>query len=107
MPPNNPNQLQRLIEKMDEITSAIGRLDSRLDVHDEKHVSLDKEHHIFAETLRRTDERLSAVERRSERTERDVEKLTKNIEKLFWAIAGPTLAMIVGAIAWAVSQVMK
>lgn len=91
---------------MDELGSAIGRLDSRLDVHDEKHVSLDKEHRVISETLRRTDERLLAVERRSERTERDVEKLTKNTEKLLWAIAGPTLTIIIGAIAWAVSQVI-
>jgi septal ring factor EnvC (AmiA/AmiB activator) len=103
----NPTQAQRLFDKMDEINQAIGRLDKRLDVHDEKHISLDKEHSVFSETLRRTDERLQAVERRSERTERDVEKLTKNIDKLVWAITGPTLAIIIGAIAWAVTQVTQ
>jgi len=103
----NPTQLQRLIEKMDEITTQLSRLDRRLDVHDEKHIGLEKEHTAFSETLRRTDERLQAVERRSERTERDVEKLTKNIDKLVWAITGPTLAIIISAIAWAVTQVTK
>jgi chromosome segregation ATPase len=79
----------------EEITSAINRLDSRLNVHDQKHVQLDTEHQSYAQTLNLHADKIAAVERLAAQTERDVSRLTVNINKLAWAIATPLIGLIV------------
>ena len=79
---------------MDELAAAVSRLDSRLDVHDEKHIRLDSEHSQFAEDLRRQKERLDAVERLAGQTSRDLDKLTGAMNKILWAVVTPLLSLL-------------
>jgi len=101
----SPNgQYTQLRDMMDDVKSAISRLDTRLDVHDQKHVQLDKENTQIVNTLSAHENRILAAEKRSESTEKDVIKLTENLNKILWAFVLPTIGLVVIALAWAISN---
>ena len=100
-------QVQIIIDKIDSIAARLSRLDTRLDVHDQKHISLDNEHREFAETVKEHGKRLAAVEITSQQNRRDIERLTALQEKLIWAFAAPMITASMGGLIWAISQVMR
>jgi len=59
-----------------EIKDTLHRLEGRLNVHDQKHIQLDKEHGEFANYLKQHEQRLSMVENLAAKNERETEKLT-------------------------------
>jgi septal ring factor EnvC (AmiA/AmiB activator) len=100
-------QVQIIIDKIDSIAGRLSRLDTRLDVHDQKHQSLDKEHKEFADLVKEHGKRLAQVEVTSQQNKRDIERLTTLQEKLIWAFAAPMITASMGGLIWAISQVMK
>jgi len=94
-------------ETIAEIKESLLRLDGRLNVHDQKHVQLDKEHSDFSETIRQHSARLAMVENLSVKNERDVEKLTGTLSKLVWVIVTPLIGTLVVALIVLAGMVTK
>lgn len=99
-----PDQASIIIDKIDGIVARFAKLDSRLDVHDQKHVALDSEHKEITITLKEHGKRISDVERDSQQNKRDIERLTSLVEKMIWAFAAPLITATVAGIIWAISQ---
>jgi len=102
-----PDQVSEIIRKLDSMAERIAELGRRLDVHEESHRSLNKDHIVFARSLEDQERRLRAVENRSERTERDLEKTTTALSKLLWIVIGQVVVVTSGGLLWAIVQAAK
>jgi peptidoglycan hydrolase CwlO-like protein len=96
--------LGAIMAKMDTIIEGQARLERRLDVHDEKHKALDKEHTDFDATLRRLLESVSSHDKQLSQVKTDLDRLTSNLNKIIWAVVSPVIAAAVIAIILLIGQ---
>ena len=99
-----PGNIQQTITEVKEI---LLRLESRLDVHDQKHVQLEKEHCEFDSTIKEHTRRLSTVENLAVKNERETEKLTGALTRFAWIVVTPVISMVVIALIILAAQVAK
>lgn len=90
-----------------EIKEVLIRLEGRLNVHDQKHVQIEKEQGEHAESIRQHSSRLAMVESLSAKNELDIEKLTSTLSRLVWIVVTPLVSTLVIALIILAAQVTK
>jgi chromosome segregation ATPase len=93
-----------IMAKMDDIIAGQARLERRLDVHDEKHRALDREHTDFDATLRKLLDSVASHDKQLSQVQTDLDRLTSNLNKIVWAIVSPIIAAAVIAIIIMIGQ---
>lgn len=99
--------------QLSDIREILNRLDKRLDVHDQKHIQIEKEMGETSDAVKRQgaaifgDEKTPGMVSRVSTVENDLQKITTNLSRLTWAFVTPLIGLIVLALIIAAAQVAK
>ena len=96
-----------IITLVSEVKDVVAKLETRLQVHDQKHIEIDSQRSEITITLKDHGKRIGDIESLSKQNQRDLAAIVSVLNKLVWAFVTPFIAVVVGAVVYAISLMQQ